>query len=214
MAVVLADAPASVLAEAASNPDALLEDLALATTTPAWVSAIPTSVIDSLATLAAKPLEAEGDVELYLGSVLEEPAASSVLSVLMTNVPTTIQQAFSSDPLGFVGTVATQSPLPSWASNIPAPIQSSIGSVFNEALSIVDADLEGSVPVVPTATGASSGFYPTVVYATPTGTGSAVAPKPTPTGSPIAFEGAAAPMKTAAAGAAALVGAAGVFLNL
>lgn len=182
------------------------------TSTPAWISAIPTTVLDSLATLLAKPLEADADVNAYLGSLLEEPGASSVLSVLMTNVPTTVQQAFESDSISFVVNFATATPLPAWASSVPAPIQSDLGSVINDALSIIDADLEGSALVAPTNTGSLSGFFPSVVSAFPTGTGSVVAPSAT--GSPIAFEGAAAPIKTAAAGAAALVGAAGVFFNL
>ncbi|KAL2058171.1 hypothetical protein ABVK25_001789 [Lepraria finkii] len=212
LAAVLAVAPASVVALAESNPDALLEDLASVTSTPAWISAIPTTILDSLATLLAKPLEADADVNAYLGSLLEEPGASSVLSVLMTNVPTTVQQAFESDSISFVMNFATATPLPAWASSVPAPIQSDLGSVINDALSIIDADLEGSALVAPTNTGSLSGFFPSVVSAFPTGTRSVVAPSAT--GSPIAFEGAAAPIKTAAAGAAALIGAAGVFFNL
>ncbi len=145
----------------------------------------------------------------------------------MTNVPTSVQNAFESDPVSFLENLITASVLPTWASNIPAPLQSDLGSVINEALSIIDSDLEGSAPTAtvppsafstdayypPGGYSPSSGFYPTVVIAQPTGTGSTLAVNGKATGSPIAFVGAAAPMKTAAAGAAALLVGAGIFAN-
>lgn len=115
----------------------------------------------------------------------------------------------------------TATALPSWASDIPAPIQSDLGSVINEVVSIVDSDFEQGPAPTPTAPyyppggySSSSGFYPTVVIETPTGTGTGVAATGTPSGSPIAFVGAAAPMRTAGAGAAALIVGAGIFANL
>ena len=146
----------------------------------------------------------------------------------MTNIPTSVQSAFASDPISFLDNLITASVLPTWASNVPAPLQSDLGSVINEALSIIDSDLNGPAPtatVPPSAfsTGGyyppsgyfpSSGFYPTVVIEKPTGTGSVLAFNGKATGSPIAFVGAAAPMKTAAAGAAALLVGAGIFANL
>ena len=228
VAALLQDLPASIVSEAENDPDALLDSLATASTTPAWVSAIPTAVIESIETLAAQPLDADADVDQYVASLIEEPEASSVISVLMTNVPTSVQNAFESDPISFLDNLITASVLPPWASNVPAPIQSDLGSVINEALSIIDSDLNApastaTVPPSPFSTGGyyptggylpSSGFYPTVVIVQPTGTGSVLAFNGKATGSPIAFEGAAAPMKTAAAGAAALLVGAGIFANL
>lgn len=228
LAVLSQVLPASIIQEAGNDPDALLDSLAAASTTPAWVSAIPTSVIDSLGSLDADSLDAAADVDQYLASLIEEPEASSVISVLMTNVPTSVQNAFESDPIAFLEPLITASVLPTWASNIPAPIQSDLGSVINEALSIIDSDLNAAAPTAtapPSAfsTGGyyplggyypSSGFYPTVVIVQPTGTGSVVGFNGQATGSPIAFVGAAAPMKTAAAGAAALLVGAGIFANL
>ena len=159
-----------------------------------------------------------------MASLLDEPEASSVISVLMTAIPTTAQDAYASDPISFLDNLITASALPSWASDIPAPLQSDLGSVINEALSIIDSDFEGGP--APTATvppsayyppggyPLSSGFYPTVVIEKPTGTGTGGAVNGKPTGSPIAFIGAAAPMRTAAAGAAALMVGAGIFANL
>ena len=225
--MLLTDLPASIIQEEENDPDALLDALAAASTAPAWASAIPTSVIESIESLDAEHLDAAADVDLYVASLIEEPAASSVISVLMTNVPTSVQNAFASDPISFLGNLITASVLPVWASNIPGPLQSDLGSVINEALTIIDSDLNAPAPtatVPPSAfsTGGyyppggyspSSGFYPTVVIVKPTGTGSVLAFNGKATGSPIAFEGAAAPMKTAAAGAAALLVGAGIFAN-
>ena len=139
----------------------------------------------------------------------------------MTAIPTSAQNALASDPISFVDNLLTASVLPSWASDIPAPVQSDLGSVINEVVSIVDSDFE--VGPAPTATvpyyppggyPSSSGFYPTVVIEKPTGTGSGVAVNGKPSGSPIAFQGGAAPMKTAAVGAAALMVGVGIFANL
>ena len=175
--------------------------------------------MNSVETLAAAPLNAVVDVEDYALSVLDDPAASSIISVLMTAVPTSVQNALASDPVSFVDNLITASALPSWASDIPAPIQSDLGSIINEVVSIIDSDFEqGPAPTttVPYYGGysSSSGFYPTVVIEKPTGTGSGVAATGQPSGSPIAFMGAAAPMRTAAAGAAALMAGAGIFANL
>ena len=159
-----------------------------------------------------------------MASLLDEPEASSVLSVLATAIPTSAQNAFATDPISFLDNLITASALPSWASEIPAPLQSDLGPVINQALSIIDSDFESAAPI-PTGPPPSyypsggyppsSSFYPTVVIEKPTGTGTGVAVTGTPTGSPIAFQGGAAPMKTAAAGAAAaLMVGAGIFANL
>jgi hypothetical protein len=193
-----------------SNPEILLEELAAhPSDLPALVSAIPTGVIDSLETLAAKPIKAVKDVETYIESLIEEPGVSSVLSVLMTAVPTSVQNAFESGPVKFVENLITATALPPWVTDIPAPLQSDIGSVVNKGLSIVAADLEATGAPIP----ASSGFFPTVVVK-PTGTGTGVSTVTKPTGSPIAFVGAAAPVGTVAIGAAALVAAVGFLLVL
>ena len=222
IAALSTDLPASVIQEAENNPDALFNELAAANTEPAWASAIPTPVIDSLATLIAQPLEAAADVDDYVASLLDKPEASSVLSVLATAIPTSAQNAFASDPISFLDNLITASALPSWASEIPAPLQSDLGSVINQALTIIDSDFESPAPI-PTGPPPSyypsggypppSSFYPTVVIEKPTGTGTGVAVNGKPTGSPIAFQGGAAPMRTAAAGAAALMVGAGIFAN-
>ena len=199
--------------EAETDPEELIDQIAASGDVPAWVSAIPTPVIDSLETLVAKPIKAVGDVEGYLEQLVEEPEVASAISVLMTAVPTSVQQAFESNPAGFLENIVTATALPSWVTDIPAPLQSDIGSIVNEALSIIDKDLEGGA----NPTGTSSGFIPSSGYAKATGTGGLVGYNGTnggPSASPIAFKGAAAPMKTAAAGMAALMVGAGVVLNI
>lgn len=199
--------------EAEQDPEALIDQIDASGEVPAWVSAVPTPVIESLETLVAKPLKAVGDVEGYLEQLVEEPDVASAISVLMTAVPTSVQNAFESYPAGFLENIVTATALPTWVTDIPAPLQSDLGSIVNEALSIIDQDLEGGA----SATGASTGFQPSSAYAQATGTGGVVGYNGTnggATGSPIAFTGAAAPMQTAAVGMAALMIGAGAVFNV
>ena len=169
-------------------------------------------MLESLETLVAKPIKAVGDVDGYFEQLVEEPEVASAISVLRTAVPTSVQQAFASNPASFLENIVTATALPSWVTDIPAPLQSDIGSIVNEALSIIDKDLQGGA----NATGTSGGFMTSSGYSKATGTGGVVGYNGTnggPTGTPVAYTGAAAPMKTAAAGMAALMMGAGVFFN-
>ena len=199
--------------EAEQDPEELIDQIGASGKVPAWVSAIPTPIVDSLETLVAKPIKAVDDVEAYVEQLVEEPEIASAISVLMTAVPTSVQQAFESNPAGFLENIITATALPTWVTDIPAPLQSDIGSIVNEALSIIGNDLEGGA----SATGPSSGFLPSSGFAKATGTGGVLGYNGTnggSNGSPIAFIGAAAPMKTAAAGMAALMVGAGVVFNV
>ena len=199
--------------EAEQDPEELIDQIGASGDLPAWVSAIPTPVVESLETLVAKPIKAVDDVESYLEQLVEEPEISSAISVLMTAVPTSVQQAFESNPASFLENILTATALPTWATNIPAPLQSDIGSIVNEALSIIDNDLESGA----SATATSSSSLPSSGFARATGTGGVLGYNGTnggPNGSPIAFMGAAAPMKTAAAGMAALMVGAGFVFNV
>ena len=205
--------PSSVVQEAKENPEELIEQAAGSDNDPAWVSAVPTPVVDSLGTLVAKPAKAVGDVEGYLKKIAAEPEIASAISNLMTAVPTSVQQAFETNPAGFLGNIVTATALPSWVTDISAPLQSDIGSIVNEALSIIDNDLEGGA----NATGTSSGAIPSSGYAKATGTGGSAGYNGTNGGSngnPAAFTGAAVPMKTVAAGMAALMFGVGVIINI
>ena len=202
-----------MIQEGEQDPEALINQIGASGKVPAWVSAIPTPVLESLETLVAKPIKAVGDVEGYLEQLVRESEVASAISVLMTAVPTSVQQAFGSNPASFLENIVTATSLPSWVTGIPAPLQSDIGSIVNEALSIIDKDLGGGA----NTTGASGGFIPSPSYAKATGTGGVVGYNGTnggPTGTPVAYTGAAAPMKTVAAGMAALMVGAGVGLNV
>ena len=211
--------PSSVIQEAEQDPEELIDQIGIDGQVPAWVSAIPTPVAESLETLAAKPIKAVEDVEGYVDELVKEPEISSVVSVLMTAVPTSVQQAFETDPAGFLESILTGTALPTWVTDIPAPLQSDLGSIVNEAFSIIDKDLEGGATTTGAATtGTSTRSVPASGYARATGgvqnvvgyngTGGGS------TGAPLAFTGAAASMKTAAAGMAALMVGAGVVLNI
>ena len=202
-----------MIQEGEQDPEALINQIGASGKIPAWVSAIPTPVLESLETLVAKPIKAVGDVEGYLEQLVRESEVASAISVLMTAVPTSVQQAFESNPASFLENLVTATSIPSWVTDTPAPLQSDIGSIVNEALSIIDKDLEGGA----NATGASGGFILSSSYAKATGTGGVVGYNGTnggPTGTPVAYTGAAAPMKTVAAGMAALMVGAGVVFNV
>ena len=212
IAALITALPSSVVQEAEGNPEELIDQVAGSDGVPAWVSAIPTPVVESLETLVAKPIKVVGDVEGYLGRLAEEPEIASAISNLMTAVPTSVQRAFETNPAGFLENIVTATALPSWVTDISVPLQSDIGSIVNEAVSIIDKDLEGGA----NATGTSSGFTLSG-YAKATGTGGLVGYNGTnggPNGSPIAFMGAAVPMKRAAAGMAALMFGVGVIFNI
>ncbi|KAK4696916.1 hypothetical protein P7C71_g1067, partial [Lecanoromycetidae sp. Uapishka_2] len=159
VADLVADLPSSVVQEAENNPDAFIEQLIDSPTLPAYVSAIPTSITESLETFVAEPIKAVEDVESYLSTLVQEPEVSSAVSVLMTAVPTSVQEAFGSNPVAFVENLITATALPSWIADIPAPLQSDIGSVVNKGLSIVAADFEGNAasatPAVPASVASS-----------------------------------------------------------
>lgn len=213
VAALVTAIPSSVVQEAQENPEELIDQAAGSDNIPAWVSAVPTPVVDSLGTLVAKPAKAVGDVEGYLQKIAEEPEIASAISNLMTAVPTSVQQAFETNPAGFLENIVTATALPSWVTDISAPLQSDIGSIVNEALSIIDNDLEGGA----NATGTSSGSVPSSGYAKATGTGGLAGYNGTnggPNGNPAAFTGAAVPTKTVAAGMAALMFGVGVILNI
>ena len=193
-----------MIQEGEQDPEALIGQIGASGRLPAWVSAIPTPVIESLETLVAKPIEALGDAESYLEQLAEEPEVASAESVLMTVVPTSVRLALGSNLASLLENMATATAIPSWVTDIPAPLQSGIGSIVNEALSIIDQELEGGA----NTTGKLSGFIPSSGYARATGTGGVVGYNGTdgsPTGTPVAYMGAGAPMRTAARGMVALM---------
>lgn len=206
VAALVTALPTIVVQEAEQDPGALIGQIGANGKFPAWVSAFPTPVVESLETLVAKPIKAVGDVETYLAQIVEEPEFASAISVLVTAVPTSVQQAFESNPAGFLENIVTAKPLPPWINNISAPLQSDIGTVVDKALGIIDYDLQSNINTPRVSIGAMlSSSYAT---ATATGMGGVVGYNGTnggPTGTPIAYTGATAPRKTVVAGMTALM---------
>lgn len=263
--VALATAiPSSVIAQAQTDPTAFANQLETGTAAPAWITAIPTSVANSLESLLAKPNKAGDDLDF----IVTAPQASAILA--NSAIPTSVQDELFTDPLNFIADAFTATTVPAWATKLPNTLQTQVGSIINQELSTVAADFESSskptvsystrrsptatvaptsakpvfpsgsgnacpicscpppVTVISTVTAASSSVKPsgtnspTVKPPVPTasvakGTAASSGIKPftgTKTGAPIAFTGAAAPMRTAAVGAAALFAGAGALLNV
>lgn len=102
-----------MIQQSEQEPEALIDQIGATGNVPAWVSAIPTPVVESLQTLIAKPVKAVGDVENYLEQLIEEPGIVSAISILMTAIPTSVRQAFQSNRAGFLENIATDTALPS-----------------------------------------------------------------------------------------------------
>lgn len=83
--------------EEKQDPEALIDQIGGSGDLPAWVSAIPTRVTESLETLVAKPIKAVGDVEEYLERLVDEPEIASALSILKTAIPTSVHMGFESN---------------------------------------------------------------------------------------------------------------------
>ena len=168
---------------------------------PACVSAVPTPVIDSS---------------------LDETLASALSFAVPTSVHEGKPAAFFPFFFESVATTTTNTTamIPLWVTDIPA-----VGSVVNEVLSVVDADLEGN----DNATGTLGGFLPSsssspaYVKVKGNGTGftavgyhgSRASTKGAvgPTGIPTAFRGDATSMKMVAVGMAALMVGGGVVVE-
>ena len=201
--------PSSVIAAAEKNPEAFAEALITATALPAWVSAIPTPAIDSLETLAAKPIKAVEDLESYVESVIKEPGFSSVASVLATAVPSSVEAEIEKNPASWFQAQITATAQPAYIKALPSDVQSDIGSFINEGLSIVASDFEASsvsfkepkMTKKPSGVAGAAGATGTGAYFT----GSA-------SSSPIAFTGAASNVAVGTIGAGMI--AAGIVLAL
>ncbi|MCJ1276597.1 hypothetical protein MMC21_004403 [Puttea exsequens] len=181
--------PPDVSAEAKKNPNAVAEQIIGAATPAAWEATIPTDIVEPLEEFAAKPIKAAEDVVEYITSLVAEPEVKSVLSVLQTAVPSSVQEALSSNSIAFVENLVTASAPPDWLTKLPESIQSDIGSVINHGLSIIAADFEaGGSVTVPAATAPAAAA---ATAATAAGAGTAMTaaapqpPAPIATGAPI-----------------------------
>ena len=190
--------------EAEEDPEALISQIGANDKIPAWVlPAIPRAVIEYLELLVAKTIKAAvSNVEGYLAQIAEESRFISAISVLMTAVPKSLQQAFRFSPAGLLENVVMAKQAPLWVTTIPShppPLLSVIGSVAEEFMSIIHSDLQSDISIVR----ASIGRMTSSGYAIAPGTGGVVG---TVSATPIAYMEAAVPMTTAAAGTTASAG--------
>ena len=184
IAAIASAVPSSVIAAAEKNPEAFAEAIITATALPSWVSAIPTTAIDSLETLAAKPIKVAEDLASYVESVVKAPYWSSVESVLVS-VETSVEAQLASDPVSFFEAAITATTPPAYITALPQDIQSGIASFINNGLSIVASDLEAS---------STPNLTTSAVQATGTGVNST-------TTSPLSFTGAASSITVNTVGA-------------
>ena len=190
------DVPASIAVQVKSDPQSFVELLATETTTPAYLSAVPTGVVQTLTSLASAPLHAVADIEIYVKSLYHDKHNKAAFSVLATDVPRSVQEAAIADPIGFLATLVAASTYPSWVSAIPESLQSPVASAIDSALRIVSSDVHNPlsprahIPFNVTSAAATttlfSGPSSLSVSATP---GSGITTAPSATGSPIVFSG-------------------------
>lgn len=186
--------PSSILAAEESNPEAIVEGVATDTVLPSYATAVPPAVLESLETLAAKPLAVGEGIASFVAAALSDPAFPAASSVLATAIPSQLRPLLQSDPGAFLAGVITASVTPAYLSSLPTAIQSELVEFINGGIAI-----EASVFAAPVATAAPT-MNTSVVPATGTG-----AMSPTTTGSPVPFVGAASSMNANTIGAAVII---------
>ena len=186
--------PSSILAAELSNPEAIVEGVATDTVLPAYATAVPTSVLESLETLAAKPIEVGEALASFVAEAISDPAFPAASSILATAIPSQQRSLLQNDPAAFVEGLITASATPTYLSSLPSAIQSNLVEFINAGVAI-----EASIFAAPVAT-APPTMNTTVIPATGTG-----AKTPTTTGSPVPFTGAASSMSAKSIGAAVII---------
>ena len=186
--------PSSILVAELNNPEAIVEGVATDTVLPSYATAVPTAVLDSLETLAAKPIEVGEAIASYVAAALSDPAFPAASSVLATAIPSSLRPLLVNDPAVFLAGGITASVTPAYLSSLPTAIQSELAEFINGGLAI-----EASILGAPVATAA-----PTMNTSIIPATGTSTLP-PKTTGSPIPYVGAASSMNAHTIGAAALI---------
>ncbi|KAL6713907.1 hypothetical protein ACLMJK_008401 [Lecanora helva] len=188
------DVPAEVAAEVESDPQSFVELLATETTTPAYLSAVPTGVVQTLTSLASAPLHAVSDIEVYVKSLSKHGYASAI-SELRKDVPKSVQDAAIADPIGFLATVAAAPTNQSWVSAVPASLQGPLASAINHALMIVQSDVP--IPNAANATVLSSQIMPVATTTAGLGQSSSTATATPASGAMMARSATASPVASA-----------------
>ena len=186
--------PSSILAAELSNPEAIVEGVATDTVLPSYATAVPSSVLESLATLAAKPIEVGEALASFVAVAISDPAFPAASSILAAALPSQLRPSLQSDPGAFLIDVITASGTPTYISSLPTAIQSNLVEFINQGNAI-----EASIFAAPVVTAVPT-MNTSVVPATGTG-----AMSPTTTGSPVPYVGAASSMNANTIGAAVII---------
>ena len=187
--------PSSVIAAAINNPEAVVEGLGTATALPSYATAVPSAVLGSLESLAAKPIAAGEAIAAYVGFATSNSAFPLASSILATAIPSSLRPLLESDPAAFLADAITASETPSYFSALPTAVQSELAAFIDGGLAIEASVFAASVPT------AAPTMNTSVVAAT--GTGSMSPPKTT--GSPVPYVGAASSINTNTISAAVII---------
>lgn len=186
--------PSSVLAAELNNPEAVVEAVATDTVLPSFATDVPSAVLGSLETLAAKPIEIGEAIASYVAAALSDPAFPAASSVLATAIPSQLRPLLESNPAAFLAGEITATVTPAYFSSLPTAIQSELAEFINGGIAI-----EASILAAPVATAAPT-MNTSVVPATGTGATSSRT-----TGSPVPYLGAASSMNANTIGAAVII---------
>lgn len=139
-------APASVVAPLSPiiNPNQFVPNLAAPA--PSYLSNIPSSVRNSLSTLAANPMN---DIN-YAKALATDSAFVSAISALATAVPSSVQKQLNTDPLDFFQTAIAASSAPAYIKSLPTSVQQRLGTAMTKGLGTKTS----SAAIKPTAVGA------------------------------------------------------------
>lgn len=150
VSALAAVAPSSVIAALAEDPEAVINALLTATGLPTTATALPTDALDSLASVAAIPIEIAEDIASYISAAIAEPAFVSAQSVIATALPPALQSvAAKEDPGVVLANLITASGTPAYITAFPTDVQTELAHFINGGLDIIASDLAAPAPSIP-----------------------------------------------------------------
>ena len=197
VSALAAVAPSSVIAALADDPEAVINALLTATGLPTIATALPTDALDSLASVAAIPIEIAEDVASYISAAIAEPAFISAQSVIATALPPALQSVVAKeDPNVVLAGVITAAGTPAYLTALPTEVQSELAQFINGGLDIIASNLAAPAPSIP--------HYNSTPSMTVSVTGQNTS-APIATGTPIPYKGAASVINSNIIGAAVIM---------
>ena len=140
IATLQSNVPPSVVSLFSPDPRYLIESLATASTTPDYLSSVPSGVISTFTSLASGPAKAAIDIKSYVDSLYMN-GNQKVFSELATDLPQDVLSDAAADPLGFLAGLVVQSGSAPWVTAIPNSLQSQVASGVNHMLAIISSDI-------------------------------------------------------------------------